>query len=418
MTSISILPGVDRARWLLVIDWLAVGVAVSLPWSTTGTGIFIALWLIAFLPTLFLPTLDIGVLRRVLVTPAGFLPALLWVVAAVGMLWADVSWPERFGGFSSFHRLLVIPLLLAHFQRSGRGNWVVYGFFLATLVLLVVSWGLAWLPGLPWRGKEIGVPVKDYVYQSMEFALCAFVLLAYACAAGRTQRWRLAAGFGVLALLFLANIFFVAAGRTTLIVVPVLLFVLGWREFRWRGILGAVVLGGIVAASVWFGSPYMRDRLMTSFNEWQAYRVSDDPNSTGLHLEFLRKSRILIEAAPIVGHGTGSIPQQFRSAAVGQSGASAAATVNPHNQIFAVAIQLGLIGAAVLVAMWIAHLLLFSGGGLTAWVGMAVVVQNVASSTFNSHLFDFTSGWLYVFGVGVVGGMVLRERNAAAEHSG
>jgi TRAP-type C4-dicarboxylate transport system permease small subunit len=72
----------------------------------------------------------------------------------------------------------------------------------------------------------------------------------------------------------------------------------------------------------------------------------------------------------------------------------------------------------VLVAMWIAHLLLFSGGGLTAWVGMAVVVQNVASSTFNSHLFDFTSGWLYVFGVGVVGGMVLRERNAAAEHSG
>jgi len=38
-------------------------------------------------------------------------------------------------------------------------------------------------------------------------------------------------------------------------------------------------------------------------------------------------------------------------------------------------------------------------------------VQNVVSSLFNSHLFDFTSGWLYVFGVGVIGGMVLRQRD-------
>jgi len=38
-------------------------------------------------------------------------------------------------------------------------------------------------------------------------------------------------------------------------------------------------------------------------------------------------------------------------------------------------------------------------------------VQNIVSSLFNSHLFDFTSGWLYVFGVGVVGGMVLRQKD-------
>jgi O-antigen ligase len=32
---------------------------------------------------------------------------------------------------------------------------------------------------------------------------------------------------------------------------------------------------------------------------------------------------------------------------------------------------------------------------------------------FNSHLFDFTQGWIYVFGVGVAGGMILRGRAAA-----
>jgi hypothetical protein len=37
-------------------------------------------------------------------------------------------------------------------------------------------------------------------------------------------------------------------------------------------------------------------------------------------------------------------------------------------------------------------------------------VQNVLSSVFNSHLFDFSEGWLYVLGVGIAGGMTLGER--------
>jgi O-antigen ligase len=63
--------------------------------------------------------------------------------------------------------------------------------------------------------------------------------------------------------------------------------------------------------------------------------------------------------------------------------------------------------------MWAAHAWLFCGGGITSWIGIIVVMQNVVSSLANSHLFDFTEGWLYVFGVGVAGGMALRERDRA-----
>ena len=38
-----------------------------------------------------------------------------------------------------------------------------------------------------------------------------------------------------------------------------------------------------------------------------------------------------------------------------------------------------------------------------------MVVQNIVSSLFNSSLFDFTHGWVYVWGVGVLGGMMLRQ---------
>jgi O-antigen ligase len=64
----------------------------------------------------------------------------------------------------------------------------------------------------------------------------------------------------------------------------------------------------------------------------------------------------------------------------------------------------------VLYAMWLVHLLLFRGDGLAAWIGLMVVVQNIFTSLFNSHLFDFHEGWMYVLGVGVAGGMMLRAR--------
>jgi hypothetical protein len=59
-------------------------------------------------------------------------------------------------------------------------------------------------------------------------------------------------------------------------------------------------------------------------------------------------------------------------------------------------------------------LLLFRGEGLVAWVGLLVVVQNIFTSLFNSHLFDFHEGWMYVLGVGVAGGTVLRAMAGAA----
>jgi hypothetical protein len=83
---------------------------------------------------------------------------------------------------------------------------------------------------------------------------------------------------------------------------------------------------------------------------------------------------------------------------------------NPHNQTLNVAVQWGVVGIIILYAMWAVHLLLFRGDDLANWIGLLVVVQNVFTSLFNSHLFDFHEGWMYVLGVGVAGGMVLNSR--------
>jgi O-antigen ligase len=392
-----------------IADWLAVGVAVSLPWSTSATGILVVLWLFAALPSL-----DLVSIKRELLSPAGGLPVVLWALATLGLFWADVNWGERLGGYAPFHRLLVIPLLLAQFRRSEHGMRVLIGFFGSVAAILLLSYLLVLFPDLPWRSSEYGVPVKDYILQSEEFLICAFVLLQLAIDDGRVARWRSIVAYITLAALFLGNIAFVATGRTALLVAPVLALLLGLREFGWKGLVGAALAAGVLGGVAAVESPYLNNRLKTSIDEVRAFEKNDAMNSTSAHLQFIKESLSFVASAPVIGHGTGSIAAQFRKAAAGKTGAAGIASVNPHDQILAVGIQLGLVGIAALIAMWAAHLMLFRGIGLTAWIGAVIVVQNVVSSLVNSHLFDFTQAWLYIFGVGVAGGMALRERDLRA----
>jgi hypothetical protein len=55
---------------------------------------------------------------------------------------------------------------------------------------------------------------------------------------------------------------------------------------------------------------------------------------------------------------------------------------------------------------------MFRGGDFANRIGLLVVVQNVLTSVFNSHIFDFHEGWMYVLGVGIAGGMVLKSKSA------
>ncbi len=395
----------DRERLVAICDWLAVALAVVLPWSTSATGILVGLWVMALIPTL-----DAAVLRRELSTLAGGLPVLLWVLGVVGMLWAGVSWAERLDGLSSFHKLLVIPLLLIHFRRSERGLMVMKGFLLSCGVLLVVSWASYVFPDIPGTKRVTpGVPVKDYISQSAMFIVCIAILIDLALKAWRNARIDVALAFVLLALAFIANIFYVATSRTALVVLPILLLLFGLKRLDWKGTVGLLAGLIVLAAAAWPVSGYLRERVTTIVQEIHEYRTANAHTSAGERLEYWKKSMGIVAKAPVIGHGTGTIREQFRRAATGESGASSHVTGNPHNQTLAVAIQLGLVGTIVLFAMWIAHLLLFRGEGLAVWIGLAVVVQNMVGSLFNSHLFDFTHGWGYVIGVGIAGGIVLRN---------
>jgi O-antigen ligase len=395
-------------------DGFAIAFAIMLPWSTTATAALSMLFLASLMPSL-----DWRALRDAVKLPASLTALLLVALGVVGMVWAvDVPWADRLRSAGQLSKLLAIPFLLYHFQKSERGLWVILGFFASCCILLVWSW-LSWIfpehvrvfsQSTAWQG----VPIKNYITQSQEFTLCAFALAGVACRLSEAKKWLYAALASLLAIAFVADMIFVVSARTALVYIAALLVLFALRHLRLRAIL--ILLVGVVAfaAVAWSTSSFLRMRVSNVAIEYQQYMANGEMTSTGERLTYWRKAAKFIAEAPVFGHGSGATRQLFQKDAVGQTGYEAVVVDNPHNQTLHAAIQWGLLGCILLYAMWITHLRLFLRNDLWSWIGLTAVVENITSSLLNSHIVDFVEGWLYVMAVGVLGGMVLKKKAAGA----
>lgn len=398
--------GSSRAAWINISDGLAVATVAVLPWSTSLLGIFLVLWALSLLPT-FERVAFLSVLKH----PACLLPVALFALSAAGMLWADADWIARLRSADPLAKLLFIPLCMFHFARSQRGTAALGAFLISCALLMIYSWIIYADPRLAWTTpRSPGIPVKDYINQSQELALAAFAALGLAWRLSRMGKWIAAGGLALLAAGFVVNILVVAVARTALIYLPVLLMVFALCHLNRRGLVLAVMGAVIIGALAWNVSSNLRGRTLNIAAEYQEYRDANAITSTGRRLEYWRKSVAFIAEAPLIGHGTGATHGLFERAAQGQTGAAAEVVSNPHNQTFRIGVELGLAGIALLYAMWFTHLRLFRGSGMVAWAGMIVVVQNIVSSIFNSHLQDFHEGWMYVLGVGIAGGLLKQQQ--------
>ena len=368
-----------------------------------ATGILAVFWLLALIPTLHWAEI-----RREVSALAGGLPVLLVALGVIGMLWADVSLLERWKGLDLFLKLLAIPLLLAQFRRSGNSEWVFMGYLVSCVALLAATAIAMVTPLASTLIYELdgNVLVKNAPTQAGEFVTCIFGLMFLAHEAAERRRWVWLFGCTAIISAMVADIVYLSTSRTILVVALILLVLFAIKRLKAKGIAVAFTSAIVIGVIAWTTSPYLRGRTEAIQTELHKYEATNERTSSGERVEFWRKSIEFVRQSPVFGHGTGSIYALFEKSAVGQTGAAGVASTNPHNQTLAVAIQLGLVGVAVLWAMWIAHLLLFRGNSFAEWIGLVIVAQNIVGSLFNSHLFDFVQGWVYVVGVGVAGGIM------------
>jgi O-antigen ligase len=408
----------DPAARILNVDLVAALIAILLPWTTTGVSIAVVLWIVALGFTC-----EPGALLRSLKRPVSALPIALFTLVLVGMLWSHAPSHERLHQLSQVSKLLVLPLLIYHFERSPRGMWVFVAFLISCVVLAIVSWIVALDPMLSAklyfsRGPFLptsGIFVKNYIDQGQEFSLCAVALAYPVVTSLKEGRTKTALWLAAIALGLVANMMFVVTSRTALVTMPVMLVIFLLLHLRWQVAIAAIAAAVLVIVATWYASPHLRTTVEKTFVDYRETMVQNNESGMGSRLIYWGKSLKFFAEAPLIGHGTGSTRDQFEKAAVGEIGAKALVVSDPHNQTLNVAVQWGAVGAIVLYAMWLVHLALFRGEGLVNWIGLLVVVQNMLTSLLNSHLFDFNEGWIYVLGVGIAGGMTLAQRaNAPA----
>lgn len=394
-------------------DILVVLVGATLPWSTSLPAILLGLWIWALAPTIN-PQEFWSLMKR----PICFLPVSFFLLATIGTLWSGAPWDVRIYSIGPVAKFLAVPLLIYQFQRSSRGPWVFWSFFISCTCLMIYSWIVVLEPKLALKpDAAYGVPVKNYIDQSQEFSLCMICSVWVIIQWVQDRQTLKATLLVATTMAFFANMAFVVVSRTALVTIPLVLATVAALHLSRRFLISVVGVTLVLILGVWAISPSLRERAATIASQYHDYETSNEATSVGLRLEFWRKSLRFWSEAPIIGQGTGSVRSLFTASAVGQTGASAEVIANPHNQTLYAAIQWGAVGVFVLYGMWFSHLLLFKGTTLAHWIGTLVVVQNVMTSAFNSHLFDFVPGWIYVVGVGVAGGIVLSSKAAQLQTS-
>jgi len=293
--------------WLLTVDLYPALVAFVLPWSTSATSVLIVLLLGAIIPTIQPRALWASVKR-----PESLLPLAFFALAVVGMLWTDGPWAVRLQGLHPVAKLLVIPLLLYHFNRSRRSSWVFVAFLASCALLMGFSWVVYFVPNLKFAATEsAGVPVNNYIDQSQEFALCMFATAPLLLMLLERKHWIAASGLGLLLLGFFCDMMFVVIARTAFVYMPVLLALFAVRYFRPKMAMGFLVCGLAVVVLVGFASPYVRHRVQWIAHDADVRAHTDLATSDGERMVYWRTSVRSIEAAPVFGHGTGSTKQLF-----------------------------------------------------------------------------------------------------------
>jgi O-antigen ligase len=360
----------------------AVTTAFMIPVSTSGQAIALS-----FFVLFVVLTVERREWLNTIATPAAAVPVGLYLLMLIGMSWSPTPFAPG-GGVTHYAKLLLIPVTMACAFTSREALQIGYGMD--------------------------GVPLKDNAVQSGCFALCAFAL-----ALGGVRVWvggnrQRATAMIILALIFLADIFMIFISKTGVLMTVALvgLFVIhaeGWRRF----LLVATPIALVVAIALWSSAPaHLRlAEIARDIHAVDGDKGSSEPTlSTASRLDFWSKAVEFIKEAPLFGHGTGSTKSLYQSLEATRPSPYGEAVPDPHNQFLAIAIQVGLVGGALLLIMWAVHFSMFIGRSFASAIGQAVVIQNFIGSLFNSHLSTVTQGMLYCLAVGLLGGLVQQAR--------
>jgi O-antigen ligase len=290
-----------------------------------------------------------------------------------------------------FHYQIYIVLLF--FISVGSGDWqkrAVTAFFVGALYAATLYY-LNLLQVLP----NIEIFANYLVYRGNKSILLGILLaiaagwMLYEMASLTDRRWlwlRVSAFlYVVIALLFLAK----TRTASLIFVLLCLLFFLKYLTMSWRSVLW--ILGFVLLLTVtWLSASNLRLRTIGTIDDINAFSQGQQISDDGIRLEMYSVTSKIIAEKPWTGHGIATWPSQYQKHA---KGLPSEGTRTPHNDYLFYTAEIGLIGLAALLWIWVTQLTVAwkISGAPGMWLGMLGIAIMVGGM-FNAILRDAVFG--------------------------
>jgi O-antigen ligase len=385
--------------------YAAIALGASIPISVALDNVLFVLILLAWLAG--------GSLREKVIAlranPAALAALAFLGLVLLGMTWGPGSVRDGLHYFSKYRDLLLVAAL-SGLALSARDQRFALEAFLAamalTLVLSYAMWlGLLPIEDSPGRGRANPAVFKLHITHGVFMALAAFLAANQALRASEL-RWRTLYGAG--AALAALNVFMVQ-GRTGYLAFGVLVLYFFAAHWRWRGVVLAALAAAVAIGAALLAEAPLLGRIAavaSEYREWEVGRALE--TSTGLRMNYYKTSISIVRDHPLLGVGTGGFVSAYREKI---RGTNLPESSNPHNQYLLTAAQLGALGLAALVAMFL--VMWWQAGRMDPAARIAargLVLTIAVGSLLNSFLIDHAEGLLFAWMAGVLFAAPGRER--------
>jgi O-antigen ligase len=376
------------------VRYLAIAIGFTLPISTASDNVLLSLLLVCWLAS--------GRWREkyamIRANPVALAALALLALLLLGLAWSQGPLPDGLLYLRKYTSLLLIPILVTVFTDLDDRRRGLLALAAAIALTLVLSLALA-AGALPTGGVITGVPsdptvFKKHITQNVFMAFGCLLFVQFARGAkSRNLRllWAAFAGLAAFDVLFLVH------GRTGYLVLAALVLLLLFERLRWRGLVAAAVLVIVGFASAYEFSDGFRSRISRAESEaeqWQPDVATE--TSVGIRLEFYRNTLRIIERHPWLGVGTGGFASAYAERV---QGTGMQPTYNPHNQYLLTTAQLGMVGLALLMLVFVQQWRCARRlpGEMDRTLARGLVLTYVIASLFSSPLIDHAESLLFAW---------------------
>jgi O-antigen ligase len=232
----------------------------------------------------------------------------------------------------------------------------------------------------------------------MAFGAFLYVQLALAAASPRMR-----ALWFALAALALVNGTLVVQGATGYLVFATLALYLGYLSKGWRGLAWAAMIAAVLVAALMVAPGAFQLRVAQIQSEVAQWRpgAPGEFSSVGTRIELYRVSVAIVLDRPVLGHGTGSFTKAFADKT---RGSPTPPSHNPHNEYLHLTVQLGLVGLAALLYLFVTQWRLAPRLASPPEFRLArgLILMMAVGCLFNSWLLDHTEGLFYAWLTGLL----------------